>query len=142
LDDAPYEEEDKPGAHFHDFDRHKRAVSRDLEALLNTRREPIDNVADFPALQRSLLMYGLPDFSAMSLKNDADRARIIREVEATVSLFEPRLARVRVTLETSAEATPTLQFRIDALLRVDPAPEPVTFDALLNVSTQHYQIRA
>jgi type VI secretion system protein ImpF len=34
-----------------------------------------------------------------------------------------------------------LRFRIDALLRVDPAPEPVTFDAVLQLNTQQYLVK-
>lgn len=33
-----------------------------------------------------------------------------------------------------------LIFRIEALLDVDPSPEPVMFDAVLDVSTQLYRI--
>ena len=141
LDDKPYEEKDDPADRHFDFDRYKRAVSRDLEMLLNTRREPLGDLSPYPETRRSLLAYGLPDFTAMSLKNEADRKRIISEVEQTIALFEPRLAQVRVTLESSDELRPTLGFRIDALLKVDPAPEPVTFDAVLQINTQHYEVR-
>ena len=34
-----------------------------------------------------------------------------------------------------------LRFRIEALLRVEPAPEPVTFDAVLQLNTQKYVVQ-
>jgi len=34
-----------------------------------------------------------------------------------------------------------LHFRIDAIFLLDPAPEPVTFDAELQLSTQKYNVQ-
>jgi len=34
-----------------------------------------------------------------------------------------------------------VHFRIDALLRLDPAPEPVTFDTVLQLGTQQYVVK-
>jgi type VI secretion system protein ImpF len=55
-------------------------------------------------------------------------------------VFEPRLTRVRVGLHPWYEHERALRFRVEALLRVDPAPEQVTFDAVLRLHTQQYVI--
>jgi type VI secretion system protein ImpF len=118
------------------------AVARDLEALLNTRQETLDELpAEFKEVNRSLITYGLPDFTALSLLSLADRTRILRSVESAIARFEPRLQRVRVQLETPRNHDRGLRFRIDALLRVDPSPEPVTFDAVLQLNTQQYVVQ-
>ncbi|HKX83543.1 MAG TPA: type VI secretion system baseplate subunit TssE, partial [Pyrinomonadaceae bacterium] len=118
-----------------------RAVARDLEALLNSRQEISGELPEeFIEVSRSLVTYGLPDLTSLSLLNQDDRNRIRRAVEDSISFFEPRLLRVKVTLEAPRERDRGLHFRIDALLRVDPTPEPVTFDAILHLNTQQYVI--
>jgi type VI secretion system protein ImpF len=115
----------------------KKSVARDLEALLNTRREAIEGVSDeYVEIARSILTYGLPDFTSFNLGATNDRLRIRRFLEETITIFEPRLRRVRVTIEPPREHERALRFRVDALLRTDPSPEPVIFDMLLQLSTQ------
>ncbi len=118
------------------------AISRDLEALLNTRRELLLGLEpQFKELGDSLLMLGLPDFTSYSLLNADHRKSIRRAIEEAVANFEPRLKSVRVTLEPTEPLDPRLHFRIDALLRIDPWSEPVMFDASLQVGTHAYQVR-
>ena len=51
-------------------------------------------------------------------------------MKRTISRFEPRLTRVRVTMRDSgAPLDRQLRLRIDAVLLVDPVPEPVSFDS-------------
>ena len=118
------------------------AVARDLEAMLNTRREALEELSeDFKEVNRSLVNYGLPDFTSYSLLGEKDRARIRRGLEDTIATFEPRLQRVRVTLEAQREHDKALRFRVDALLRAEPSPEPVTFDAVLQLQNQEYRVK-
>ena len=74
----------------------KIAVRRDLEWLLNTRRNPDEAPEAYEHLSHSLYNYGLPDVSAMSVDSPRDRNRLLRMVELTIQMFEPRLASVRV----------------------------------------------
>jgi type VI secretion system protein ImpF len=46
-----------------------------------------------------------------------------------------------VSLDTPRNDDRGLRFRIDAFLRVDPAPEAVTFDAVLQLNTQQYVVQ-
>jgi type VI secretion system protein ImpF len=120
----------------------RRAVARDLEALLNTRQEVLHELpAEFTETNRSLVTYGLPDFSSFDLLSVSDRNRIRRALEQAIATFEPRLGRVRAVLETPREHDRAIRFRVEALLRVDPTPEAVTFDAVLRLSTQEYVIQ-
>lgn len=120
----------------------KDDVSRDLASLLNTRQELQFGVPEgFKELQGSLLEYGVPDFTSLSLMSTADRKRIRREVEQAITMFEPRLRSVRVTMEPASKFDQVLRFRVDALLRLDPATEPVTFDAVLQMATCEYSVR-
>jgi len=120
----------------------KQSVSRDIESLLNTRRELLDELRpEYKEVNRSLLMFGLPDFTSYSLMNAGHRKLVRQAVEEALNKFEPRLKSVRVTLVPAEQFDAALHFRIDALLRVDPAPQPVTFDASLQLSTSSYRVR-
>src|SRR5450755_4469570 len=60
----------------------KRAVRRDLEWLLNTRRnsDPPDEGAK--ELHRSAYMYGLPDLSTLTMATAGDRNKLMRQIVA------------------------------------------------------------
>jgi type VI secretion system protein ImpF len=142
LDDQPDQAREVLPYRVDDLRGLKRSVARDLEAMLNTRQEALEELpADLPEVRRSLLMYGLPDFTAYSLLGTRDRTRIRRAFEDIVATFEPRLERVRVTLEDSQPNERILRFRVDGWLRVEPAPEPVTFDTLLQLNTRDYVVQ-
>lgn len=142
LDDQPASSQESVLNRSQNVRALKRSVGRDLEALLNTRREALEDLSDdFAELSRSILNYGLPDFTAFNLLSQIDRARARRYLEAAITTFESRLARVNVSLEPPRELDRALRFRVNALLRVDPAPEPVTFDAVLRLNTQEYLVQ-
>jgi type VI secretion system protein ImpF len=112
----------------------KAAVQRDLEWLLNTRRifqEPDDSL---PEVKRSLYMYGLPDFTNYAMSSREDAKKLGRELLAAVKLFEPRLIDARVVPIQSADTgIQELRFRIEGLLAMDPAPEAVSFDTVIEL---------
>jgi type VI secretion system protein ImpF len=127
---------------FHDVQDLKRCVARDLELLLNTKREALFDLPNEAAeLQSSLLTYGLPDFTAYSLSSRIERNRVARAMEQTIASHEPRLRRVHIVIDDPKRFERALRFRVEALLQVEPAREPVTFDAVLQLSTQQYQVK-
>ena len=122
----------------------KVSLRRDLEWLLNTRRNPDEAPESYPELSRSLYNYGLPDVTSMALNSPRDRQHLMREIERTIEIFEPRLegARVRPAPEDNAGAGPRiLRFQIEALLKMDPAPEQILFDTVLQLNTGEYQVK-
>jgi len=120
----------------------KDSVARDLEALLNTRScLPADTFDDWPLSARSVLSYGMVDFSGMSLASPDDRRRICRSIEVAISAHEPRLSAVQVSLETGEFVSQKLHFSIRAWLVVERSREPVNFDAVVNQTNQHYRVR-
>lgn len=136
--------DDGAGSQLSDFSSlrlFKEAVQRDLANLLNSRRDIIELPPDLPEVKKSIASYGIPDFSTASVDSLADRNRILRAVEEAVSLFEPRLENVTVEVVPVDEKERMLRFRLDGRLRIDPEPEPVTFDAALHLSTSTFSIR-
>jgi type VI secretion system protein ImpF len=125
----------------------KATLCRDLEWLLNTRKPLIELPQGCEHLESSLLVYGITDVSSLSRENLEQQARLVREVERAVSTFEPRLANVKVSIaaaEKAAESGPVreLRFVVEGLLRIDPEPEHIVFDTVLEVSTGDYHVRS
>ncbi len=120
----------------------KAAVRRDLEWLLNTRRVVEPPPESLTEVNRSLYNYGLPDFSSYSLSSPKDRSKLLRALETTIALFEPRLAGVKVTaVEAPSAGSRVLRFQIEGLLLKDPAPEQVSFDTVLQLANGEYQVK-
>jgi type VI secretion system protein ImpF len=120
----------------------KLAVRRDIEDLLNTRRRNMLPPTGLKELAASLLSYGIPDFSGTGPVTAKDRDAFCRLIETIVRQNEPRLLKVGVELAANPEpGDRTLKFRIDALLRADPSPEPVVFDSTLEPATSQFAVK-
>jgi type VI secretion system protein ImpF len=120
----------------------KASLRRDLEWLLNTRRSPEAADAQFPEVEQSLFNYGLPDITSLSWDSSRDRARLARLIEQTLDTFEPRLKRIKVViLEASPGTQHVMRFQIEGLLDMDPAPELISFDTVLQLSSGEYQVK-
>jgi type VI secretion system protein ImpF len=121
----------------------KASVRRDLEWLLNTRRIPEPPPESLTEVGKSMYNYGLPDITSLNRDSAASYTRLLRQVERAIAQFEPRLTRVRVSLvETEGEsARRELRFLIEAVLRMDPNPEPVIFDTVLEFSSGEYEVK-
>jgi type VI secretion system protein ImpF len=119
----------------------KQSVIRDLEWLLNTRRV-VDGVpADLKEVNNSLAVYGLPDFTTCSTKNPDDLKRMRQAIEDAICTFELRLENVVVTVEPVNETERAMHFRVDASLKVEPVPVPVTFDTALQLGSGWYVVQ-
>jgi len=120
----------------------KTAVRRDLEWLLNTRRIAEPAPEAYEELNRSLYHYGFPDITSLGRDARDTKVRLLRWVEETLAVHEPRLAGVRVTLaETDADSRRQLHFLIEGLLRMEPNPEQVVFDTVLEISSGEYHVK-
>lgn len=114
----------------------KRSLFRDLEWLLNTRRTSETAPEDFSEVRRSVYHYGLPDLSSRSADSPEVRRRLRREVENVLEIFEPRLTGVRVRLvEEDQERVQRIHLRVEGLLRMEPEPERIAFDTVLDIAS-------
>jgi type VI secretion system protein ImpF len=119
----------------------RTAVRRDLEWLLNSRRCPDEPGSSLPETENSVYNYGLPDFSTYAIASPKDQVRLVRALEDAVRIFEPRLANVRVeALEINPKGLRTMKIRIEGLLLMDPAPEHVSFDTTLQLTTGDFSV--
>ena len=118
----------------------KQSVRRDLEWLLNTRATAVVP-PELKEVWSSIVVYGLPDITALSGRSPADKAKLRRAVERVLETFEPRLEGVVVTVDPEPGPGLSLKFRIDGRLKVDPAPEPVSFDTLLQIGSGEFRVK-
>ncbi len=141
IDSDPKHNLEAPLTRAQSVRQHKAALKRDLEWLLNTRRtiEPVPDSAR--ETSRSVYQFGFPDLCSKSVLSTKDQNDIVREMETAIALFEPRLKRVKVRMEVVASSFNTLRFVIEGLLCMDPAPEPVRFDTLLELGKATYEIK-
>jgi type VI secretion system protein ImpF len=123
------------------FRRFKEGVKRDIEWLLNTRQLPHPAGEGFAELPLSLYNYGLPDITSIGLHSSRDRERLLHMLETAIRRFEPRISGVKVSLEPMLANTRILRFRIDGMLRIDPAPEPVSFNTILEITSGQYEVK-
>jgi type VI secretion system protein ImpF len=119
----------------------KRSLLRDIEWLLNTRRiaEPASD--DFPEVQRSVYHYGLEDIT--SIGGDAEKVNreLSRNIEWAIQIFEPRLMGVRVqAFEANEGEGRRIRFAIEGLLRMEPNPELVVFDTVLDSMSGEFRV--
>ncbi len=120
----------------------KRALRRDLEWLLNTRRIILTAPPEYSELAGSLYHFGLPDFTGLSAEAPDTGTRLRREVEEAVTRYERRLSGVRVSLvETDEEGRREVRFVIEGLLCMEPSPEQVAFDTVLETVSGWFQVR-
>ena len=119
----------------------KQSVQRDLEWLLNTRQVAGGLPSELKETNNSVAAFGLPDFTNLSIDSADDQKFIKREIEEAVRRFEQRLEGVVVSIEPVRPTERVLRFRIDARLKIDPAPERITFDTVLQLGSGEYQVR-
>ncbi|MBZ5584619.1 MAG: type VI secretion system baseplate subunit TssE [Acidobacteriia bacterium] len=105
IDREPESAADSPATRAQSLRQLRAALRRDLEWLLNTRRTPEPAGSEFEELYASLFNYGLPDVTSLSWSSVRDRTRLVRMIEETVSTFEPRITRLKVTPVESASSS-------------------------------------
>lgn len=141
IDGDPTEPTDRPLTTSAAMNALRASVCNDLEELLNTRRRWQSWDPHLSELECSLVGFGLPDFAAGAFNDPRHREELRQLVEGCIRRFEPRIASLRVTLlETTDQLSSTLRLRVEALLKADPAPEPITFDTLVDLLTKNVTV--
>ncbi|MGA8152323.1 MAG: type VI secretion system baseplate subunit TssE [Terriglobales bacterium] len=141
IDNDPKNNNEVPLTRAQSLRELKAAFKRDLEWLLNTRRT-IDPAPDSAReTVRSVYHYGFADISSKSVLSSRDHTDLIREMESVIAVFEPRLKRAKIRMEPVENSFRTVQFVIEGLLCMDPAPEPVRFDTVLELGKCEYEVK-
>jgi type VI secretion system protein ImpF len=140
LDEEPKIKTEAPMTRSVSLVRLKTAVRRDLENLLNTRRTPDYIPEGSVEILRSVYYYGLPDITSMPANFLYEQTKLLQSIETAVKTFEARLDGVRVSLVPVAGQSRVLRFVIDGMLRIDPLPEHVVYDASIELTSLEVSI--
>src|SRR5690242_9184966 len=142
TDDEPAVRTEAPITREKSLRMMRAAVQRDLEALLNTIRIAEKVPETYSELRDSLWLYGLPDINSISLQNQQDEERLLRSLERAIQQFEPRLSRVRVTsYDRILKSRQIVEFHVEAMLMIEPAPERIAFDTILEIGKGSYRVK-
>ncbi|HQS08481.1 MAG: hypothetical protein B7Y12_09615 [Rhizobiales bacterium 24-66-13] len=108
-------------------------LRRDLEELLNTDRRVIGWAADLTELDTSLVNFGVMCLSTVNLSTEQRRAQVVEEIGDIIRQWEPRLANMRVSAVPNVDSSDrSLRMRIEAEIMIEPSPEPMIFDTLID----------
>jgi len=128
-----------------EIERLKSEVRRDLEWLLNTRTAPIDIPDGLKDLQSSLVKFGLPDISTLNFGDPKVKDRLAGILESVIRQFEPRLVKETVDVEFNEndhdKSRSMMHYRIRAELRVEPIPQPVAFETVLELGNKSFIVK-
>jgi type VI secretion system protein ImpF len=120
----------------------RAALRRDLEWLFNTRRTIDELPESLREVERSVFNYGIQDISILTLKSPKDQELLAKSIKTAITFFEPRLQAAKVTIEPASDDVRGIHFNIEGLLRMDPAPEPIFFDTLLEPASGEYKVKS
>ncbi len=140
LDDEPKAKSEAPLTRGASLAKLKAAVRRDLENLLNTRRTPDFIPEGSVETLRSVYYYGLPDITSLPANFLYEQNQLLQSIERVVTTFEGRLDGVRVSLVPAAGMSRVMRFVIEGMLRIDPLPEHVVYDASLELTSLEVQV--
>lgn len=119
----------------------KASVRRDLEWLLNTRKMVAEVPPAFEELKKSVVTYGVPDISGVHAEHTVESANLRTALENAIRIFEPRFLDVVCTLEPLNSTDRQLRFKIEAKLDLDPVPEAMVFDTVLQLGSGAFAVR-
>lgn len=126
------------------INRLRRCVLRDLEWLLNSECMSVtEDLSQFPEVTRSVLNFGVPGLSGMSLSS-TDTRRVEREMRQAILDFEPRILAnslsVKIIQDNVEVGQNTLRFQIEGQLWAQPLPVSLYLSTDLDVETGHTTI--
>ncbi len=140
IDLDPSRSQDGPKSRATSVRELKTSVRRDIEWLLNTRCYAEAEEGDLEETRKSVAFYGLPDFTGLSAKNNLEQKKLSKSLETALKNFEPRFMDLKITLEPVNNVDRQLKFRIEARLDIEPAPEPIAFDTVLQFGSGEFAI--
>lgn len=104
----------------------RESLQRELSRLLNTR-SPTPTGRKSPPGERTVIDYGLPDYSAMYTRSTEDQKKLAELVRRTVEVYEPRLSQVKVEAEVLGNSEKAVMVKVSGALSTGSLMERVSF---------------
>jgi type VI secretion system lysozyme-like protein len=103
----------------------EQSIGRELERLLNTRCAA--SLAQLATRTRSVLDYGLPDYSVLHTADLVHQRQLAALVRDTVAAFEPRLRDVTAEVALVPNSRHALEVAVSGRVLMADQLEPVSF---------------
>ena len=119
-------------------------VRRDLAALFNaTSLETVEDLTDFPNVQRSTLNFGMPDLSGKTASG-MDLQELERALSRAIHQFEPRLLEETVKVSSDmydAKSHNLMIAKIEAELWSQPLPQKLLLRTELDLENGEVKLK-
>jgi len=106
----------------------RECIKRDLASLLNTGNlNDVQDLSDYPLVAESVLNYGMPDVTGISVSN-VDTGSLERDLRKAILSYEPRILKNSLQLHVVSNDEMTanaLRFEIEFDMWAEPVPERV-----------------
>lgn len=144
--------DDEPGSQVESRDRRaftlqrfRDAVLRDLSWLLNCKsHRPQDGLADFPLVERSVVNFGITDFTGLTASSFGT-GQIEQMVRRAIETFEPRILRNTLSVvfveSRSGQAGNTLSLEVRGQVWALPLPESLYVKTDVDLETGDCHLR-
>jgi type VI secretion system protein ImpF len=130
-----------PGTHAASVRMLKESIRRDLEELLNTRRQLSNELEGYEAARSSVINYGLEDLNSITPLSRTNAQALQRAVQRCIAEYEPRLRDVSVSVEGGGDLLHReIRLHIEATIPMQPNAEIVSFDTMLDLTSGMYSI--
>ena len=141
IDEAPDLQFDPPRSRQDQLRSIRESFRRDVEVILNTRRLCRSPPAALRAIKSALPYCGVPDLVGVSFATQQERLELLRSLEETIRLFEPRFRSVELSLIAGRDQLDrVLRIRIEAVTQLEPSPGPIVFETALDPATRTFSV--
>jgi type VI secretion system protein ImpF len=140
IDYDPRQSQEAPKSRLVSLRELRQAVRRDLEWLLNTRCHTESLDEGLEEAKKSVAFFGLPELLGFSPKSHVDQKLLVKALETAIKIFEPRFIDLKVSHEPFDNVDRQMKFKIEARLDVEPTPEPIVFDTVIEVGSGEFAI--
>ena len=136
IDLDPTTDIDDHSVSFLNQDAVKASVMREVSYILNTRRGA--RQAFYDEIEDDAIYFGLPslfgfaDFQSFDALNNYDKRKIISLCEKSITLFEPRLTDVSVSISGYDSHNQVLHISVSGMIRLQHELERVQFPVSLD----------
>jgi len=145
-DDEPANPTESPEQRVVSRHRLREAVLRDLSWLFNATRLAVDSPLEaYPQVSQSVLNYGLPSLSGLTLSS-LDMVSLEQDVRRAIIDFEPRI--LADTLRVAAEVSDDqlhqhnqISFRISGQMWAQPVPLELLLHTDIDLETGRVNVR-
>lgn len=83
----------------------------------------------------------MPDITSINVGAIHDQNELLRRMEHCIEFFDKRLTKTEIVLEPLVGVNRVLRFSISGIVLMDPAPEEIVIDTILDPASGEYEVK-